>query len=260
MIIYHLIQWFVFFFDLIHFKDLGQKSRNIFVRFLVQMKTSKFAFEIIWPLSRSTYLSGSNGDKTSIVFYFFQEGISALMLGTANNRLNCVKILLQEGADPELKSKVWSYFFFYITVHPRIFIILESIHKWRSTFFGIFTPNLSHIFWSVTSDCTRSFLAFGALFDYVTHYWPPILGWNSPYWSVLKYYLIYEKSIWKNQVRRTRFLVYFELDFYCKNQFQNWFFHAKNPVCRTWFLQINRGIGEGFLYCYKRKIYPFLST
>ena len=37
---------------------------------------------------------------------FFQEGISALMLGTANNRLNCVKILLQEGADPELKSKV----------------------------------------------------------------------------------------------------------------------------------------------------------
>ena len=30
---------------------LGQKWRNIFVRFLVQMmKTSKFAFEIIWPL------------------------------------------------------------------------------------------------------------------------------------------------------------------------------------------------------------------
>ena len=28
-------------------------------------------------------------------------------------------------------------------------------------------------------------------------------------------YLISEKSIWKNQVRRTGFLVYFELDFYC---------------------------------------------
>ena len=27
-------------------------------------------------------------------------------------------------------------------------------------------------------------------------------------------YLISEKSIWKNQVRRTGFLVYFELDFY----------------------------------------------
>ena len=28
-------------------------------------------------------------------------------------------------------------------------------------------------------------------------------------------YLISGKSIWKNQVRRTGFLVYFELDFYC---------------------------------------------
>ena len=30
---------------------LGQKLRNIFVRFLVQMTTSKFAFEINWPLT-----------------------------------------------------------------------------------------------------------------------------------------------------------------------------------------------------------------
>ena len=29
---------------------LGQKYKNIFVRFLVQMKTLKFAFEINWPL------------------------------------------------------------------------------------------------------------------------------------------------------------------------------------------------------------------
>ena len=28
-------------------------------------------------------------------------------------------------------------------------------------------------------------------------------------------YLISEKSIWKNQVQQTGFLVYFELDFYC---------------------------------------------
>ena len=42
------------FLDLIHFKELGQKYKNIFVRFLVQMKTSKFASEIIWPL-RHTY-------------------------------------------------------------------------------------------------------------------------------------------------------------------------------------------------------------
>ena len=40
----------LFFFDLIHFKDLGQKLKNIFLQFLVKMKTSKFAFEIICPL------------------------------------------------------------------------------------------------------------------------------------------------------------------------------------------------------------------
>ena len=28
-------------------------------------------------------------------------------------------------------------------------------------------------------------------------------------------YLIYEKSIWKHQVKQNEFLVYFELDFYC---------------------------------------------
>ena len=38
------------FFDLTHFRELGQKYKNIFLRFLVQMKTSKFAFEINWPL------------------------------------------------------------------------------------------------------------------------------------------------------------------------------------------------------------------
>ena len=38
------------FFDLTHFRELGQKYKNIFLRFLVQMKTLKFAFEINWPL------------------------------------------------------------------------------------------------------------------------------------------------------------------------------------------------------------------
>ena len=32
------------------FLKLGQKYKNIFVHFLVQMKTLKFAFEIYWPL------------------------------------------------------------------------------------------------------------------------------------------------------------------------------------------------------------------
>ena len=34
------------FFYLTHFRELGQKYKNIFVRFLVQMKTLNFAFEI----------------------------------------------------------------------------------------------------------------------------------------------------------------------------------------------------------------------
>ena len=38
------------FFSLTHFRELGQKYKNIFVRFLVQMKTSKFALEINWHL------------------------------------------------------------------------------------------------------------------------------------------------------------------------------------------------------------------
>ena len=39
------------------FLKLGQKYKNIFVGFLVQMKTLKFAFEINWPLA--PYLAGS---------------------------------------------------------------------------------------------------------------------------------------------------------------------------------------------------------
>ena len=38
------------FFYLTHLRELGQKYKNFFVRFLVQMKTSKLAFEINWPL------------------------------------------------------------------------------------------------------------------------------------------------------------------------------------------------------------------
>ena len=50
MIIYHLHNIMICIFYLTHFRELGQKYKNIFVQFLVQMKTSKFAFEINWPL------------------------------------------------------------------------------------------------------------------------------------------------------------------------------------------------------------------
>ena len=36
-----------FFCDLTHFRDLGQKNKNIFVNFLVQIMTSKIYSEII---------------------------------------------------------------------------------------------------------------------------------------------------------------------------------------------------------------------
>ena len=48
-------------------------------------------------------------------------------------------------------------------------------------------------------------------------------------------YLISEKSIWKNQVRRTGFLVYFQPIFYCPCSLQK----SKNPVCRTWVFNLN---------------------
>ena len=50
----YLIQWRHQFFYLTHFKTLGQKSKNNFVLFLVQMRTRKFAFEINWPLAGPT--------------------------------------------------------------------------------------------------------------------------------------------------------------------------------------------------------------
>ena len=40
---------------LTHFRASGQKSKNDFVRFLVQMRTRKFAFEIYWPLLNLVY-------------------------------------------------------------------------------------------------------------------------------------------------------------------------------------------------------------
>ena len=46
-----VVKWF---FDLTSFYRLGQKYKNIFVRFLVQMKTLKFGFEIYWPLGIQT--------------------------------------------------------------------------------------------------------------------------------------------------------------------------------------------------------------
>ena len=49
-------------------------------------------------------------------------------------------------------------------------------------------------------------------------------------------YLISEKSIWKNQIRRTGFFVYFELDFYCLCSLQKsilkWIFAGLKSGCQ----------------------------
>ena len=37
---------------LTHFRSLGQKSKKKIVRFLIQMRIRKFAFEIYWPLNK----------------------------------------------------------------------------------------------------------------------------------------------------------------------------------------------------------------
>ena len=65
---------FLIWFDLTHFRKLRQKYRNILVRFLVQMKTLKFASEISWPLvtsqdpaSKTHPLQSSSSHQSSCV-------------------------------------------------------------------------------------------------------------------------------------------------------------------------------------------------
>ena len=45
------------FLDFTHFLSLGQKSKNNFVSFLVQMRTRKFASEIYWSLGKPIFLN-----------------------------------------------------------------------------------------------------------------------------------------------------------------------------------------------------------
>ena len=61
-------------------------------------------------------------------------------------------------------------------------------------------------------------------------------------------HLIFEISSLKNQVRRTGFFVYFELDFYCLCSLQKSSLKkTKNPVRRTGFfkLEISKSSGDG---------------
>ena len=54
-----------------HFRSLGQKLKHNFVRFLVQMRTRKFAFEIYWPLELFSIYVQSSNKSMSIHFLTF---------------------------------------------------------------------------------------------------------------------------------------------------------------------------------------------
>ena len=70
------------FFDLTYFREVGQKYRNIFVRFLVQMKTSKSHSEINWLFITVwiwTIISHENAAKYTKIGMFLQNGIHSIV-------------------------------------------------------------------------------------------------------------------------------------------------------------------------------------
>ena len=87
--------------------------------------------------------------------------------------------------------------------------------------------------------------------------------------SLVDLYLISEKSIWKNQVRRTGFLVYFELDFYClcslQKSISKLIFGGQNSslsnlIFTTWYFKNQVQINRGFGLCRHRKLEKLLSN
>ena len=65
----------ILFFYLTHFRELGQKYKNIFIQFFVQMKTPKFAFENNWPLSQCISLKKHQG-----IYVLKQNSWSSILL------------------------------------------------------------------------------------------------------------------------------------------------------------------------------------
>ena len=68
-----MIIYCILFFNLTYFREVGQRYRNIFVRFLVQMKTSKNHSEINWHLDKITkkeFVKKKNFKKTDITAFF----------------------------------------------------------------------------------------------------------------------------------------------------------------------------------------------
>ena len=87
---------------------------------------------------------------------------------------------------------------------------------------------LTNIFWKKPFCSKKKWFLKGF---HIIHYWQTI--------PPVDLYLISEKSIWKNQVRRNGFLVDFELDFYCLCSLQKSILKLIFAVCRTWFLRLD---------------------
>ena len=114
-----------------------------------------------------------------------------------------------------------------------------------------YIPNEVLIKWNLDAKVFNE-KAFQAIFWYTWQlfctFLPPNF-WsfcNFGNWPPVDLYLISEKSIWKNQVRRTRFLVYFKLDFYCLCSLQKsilkFIFAGQKSssssfIFQTWFFQ-----------------------
>ena len=151
------------------------------------------------------------------------------------------------------------------------FALLCSISRWYKIgpFFLPSTSNSSKV--EAKKTFFISLCSISRIIDKRHHWWDVLAGViggiSLAVITVRNYppvdlYLISEKSIWKNQVWRTGFLVDFELDFYClcslqksisKLIFAGWKLGSSNLSFRTWCfkiqVQIDRGCGT--LLCYQ---------
>ena len=97
------------FFDLTNY--VGQKSKNKIFRFLVQMRTRKFAFEIYWPLlfkchisNNEKHISISAGFVPSFLHYNWHSEISGWTIALCCLHCQCL----------HQKSSSHQYFTFFI--------------------------------------------------------------------------------------------------------------------------------------------------
>ena len=105
---------------------LGQKYRNIFVRFLVQMKTSKSHSEFNWPLGKKVRVlpkwnwSLPNRENCSTKPLMPHQGITVLLKYCASRWFYlCIRLLISKTLvvfkiSVAWKIKNWLYFIYWV--------------------------------------------------------------------------------------------------------------------------------------------------